>query len=278
MTDESSIAFLHRLLITHQPICDLAGFILTFLRAQRLHSNRILIPSMSKPPWQMWLCIGAGAVALLGYKLLAARQPAKLKTRIVDTASELHALCQDIVLQLNALSSEELVVAGLDTEWANKEEVALLQIAVLDWVLLIRPRLIRSACPEALDECHQLKQLLAHPRLIVSGSGIGKDISLIRQQLGLPVAAAVVEVQTVAKRESHLQLTKLGLAGLAFDLLGVTMNKDPAVRCGDWTANPLSTEQLSYAADDAIYSRDVLMAMFERRTDPNMNLRAGLKR
>ena len=174
MTDESSIAFLHRLLITHQPICDLAGFILTFLRAQRLHSNRILIPSMSKPPWQMWLCIGAGAVALLGYKLLAARQPAKLKTRIVDTASELHALCQDIVLQLNALSSEELVVADLDTEWAKKEEVVLLQIAVFDCVLLIRPRPIRSSSPETFDERHQLKQLLAHPKLIVSARGLAR--------------------------------------------------------------------------------------------------------
>ena len=93
----------------------------------------------------------------------------------------------------------------------------------------------------------------------------------------VPVATAV-EVKTVAKRESHLQLTKLGLTGLAFGLLGVTMNKDPAACCVDWTANPLSTEQLNYAVNDAIYSRDVLMAMFERRTDPDMNLRAWVEK
>lgn len=100
---------------------------------------------------------------------------------------------------------------------------------------------------------------------------------LLEAQHGLTVRMAV-DVQTVAKRElGELEpgLT-FGLAGLAKQLLQVTMNKDNSVRCGNWEASEFSADQVQYAADDAIYSRDVLVALFHQRADKSLQMTAWL--
>lgn len=108
-----------------------------------------------------------GAVALgLGlaaYRLYASRQG--LQVHIVDSAERLRALCDSLVEALDRLEpAAEPVVGGLDTEWAAKEEVAVLQLAVLDLVLLIRPKHL-LANGDSLCEVLSLRQLLMHPKV-----------------------------------------------------------------------------------------------------------------
>lgn len=61
-----------------------------------------------------------------------------------------------------------------------------------------------------------------------------------------------VDLRTLASR--HGFSSPKSLADFCFQYLGVQMNKDREVRCGDWNAECLSDEQIVYASYDAYAS------------------------
>ena len=55
-----------------------------------------------------------------------------------------------------------------------------------------------------------------------------------------------------------------GLQALTRAVLGCDLSKDPKIRCGDWAAAILSTEQTQYAALDAVAGRLILLQMVDK--------------
>ena len=54
----------------------------------------------------------------------------------------------------------------------------------------------------------------------------------------------------------------VGLASLSRLLLGRDLRKTHSIRCGDWRVEPLSSEQIEYAALDAVAGQQILAALF----------------
>ena len=167
---------------------------------------------------------------------------------------------------------------GIDTEWSDRETVALVQIAlptvVGDEIVLIRMNRLEGRFPESLVK------ILTATSTVAVGVGVENDLRLIRRQwpgafakcsfsrvdgglfLDLSSLASVVEVfSTKGDRKRN---KSVGLDALARAALGHRLDKDPVVRCGDWAAEFLSPRQVSYAALDARVGLDIFEEMGHR--------------
>ena len=63
---------------------------------------------------------------------------------------------------------------------------------------------------------------------------------------------------------SHLpfyRLNKLGLDALASSILGIKLDKSLETRCSDWESDSLTKRQVAYAANDAIVSLQIFLAL-----------------
>ena len=151
-------------------------------------------------------------------------------------------------------SSNANAVLGLDAEWVAGQPISLLQLAVPGWCVLLRLRRLATGGdawpPLALVE------MLADRTLLKLGVGIGNDLRMLREQYGLE-SAGVVELQALASREGF---HAAGLQRLTGEIIGLHLDKQHGIRCGNWEAPILSDEQTCYAAKDA----HVALDLFER--------------
>ena len=101
-------------------------------------------------------------------------------------------------------------------------------------------------------DCSALVALMADPSVALAGVGISRDAALLESEWGLS-CASTVELSALAQAVGVVQGRQgVGLASLSRLMLGCDLRKSKHLRCGDWRAEPLSAEQVEYAALDAI--------------------------
>jgi hypothetical protein len=96
-----------------------------------------------------------------------------------------------------------------------------------------------------------LYALLASPGVLFAGVGVTKDAQLLADQYGFTVRG-VLELAPLAQQKGA------GLRTLCRTVLARELPKVHSIRCGDWMAQPLSAEQIKYAALDAEAGRQLL--------------------
>ena len=190
---------------------------------------------------------------------------------MITAAEECQAAVRELMASLPASNHVGGAGAiGLDTEWADssgagpggapRPACVLLQIAAARHCVLVRLDLIGAASLQ--ERCSELTALLADADVAKSGVGVGRDAALLAKEWGL-VCNSTVELSQLALGLNQVKgLHGVGLASLARLMLGRDLQKTHSLRCGDWRAEPLSPEQVEYAALDAVAGQQILAALF----------------
>eukprot|EP01050_Picozoa_sp_SAG11_P005972 SAG11_NODE_445_length_9408_cov_3.801590_4_plen_276_part_00 len=104
---------------------------------------------------------------------------------------------------------------------------------------------------------------MADPSVALAGVGISRDAALLESEWGLN-CAGTVDLVALAQAVGVVQGRHgVGLASLSRLMIGCGLRKSKHLRCGDWRADPLSAEQIEYAALDAIAGQRILAALCE---------------
>eukprot|EP00698_Gefionella_okellyi_P002104 TRINITY_DN11978_c0_g1_i1.p1 TRINITY_DN11978_c0_g1~~TRINITY_DN11978_c0_g1_i1.p1 ORF type:complete len:515 (-),score=51.10 TRINITY_DN11978_c0_g1_i1:317-1861(-) len=147
-------------------------------------------------------------------------------------------------------------VLGLDMEWKpelghmTNNPIALLQLAT-DRVCVLFQLLRLGGMPSAL------KDVLVSTEVTKAVCGWdAKDSQKMRDHHSI-TCAGVVDICDIAYNSGY---SRLGLKNLAFSLWGTELDKSLAV--SDWE-QPLSSEQIAYAATDAWVTRRIFMELNE---------------
>ncbi|XP_035897697.1 exonuclease 3'-5' domain-containing protein 2 isoform X2 [Anopheles stephensi] len=161
--------------------------------------------------------------------------------------------CRLIVEKLQR-HCQEYNVLGFDCEWVSNQgkrrPVALLQLASHRGLCaLIRLCMINRIPQELYD-------LLNDDNIIKVGVSPYEDARVLRDDYRLKVESTL-DLRFMAERAG---LEPLGIARLANEVLGITLDKHWKVRCSDWETPELSERQAKYAASDA----HVAMELFKK--------------
>ncbi|XP_077587726.1 exonuclease 3'-5' domain-containing protein 2 [Stigmatopora nigra] len=142
-------------------------------------------------------------------------------------------------------------VLGLDCEWVSVLErpqaVSLLQLASCSGrCMLVRlPAFRQTQLPPDLVE------VLRDPCILKVGVGCLDDSKRLTCDYGLSLTCTV-DLRLLAVEHKIMPAGNgLGLKSLAADMLNISLDKSLELRCSDWEAEQLTTEQMSYAARDA---------------------------
>uniref|UniRef100_A0AAG5CUQ4 Exonuclease 3'-5' domain-containing protein 2 n=1 Tax=Anopheles atroparvus TaxID=41427 RepID=A0AAG5CUQ4_ANOAO len=174
-------------------------------------------------------------------KALNQRDPLRgQQVHIINTADD----CRVIVNKLHK-HCQEYNVLGFDCEWVSNQgkrrPVALLQLASHRGLCaLIRLCMINKLPQELYD-------LLNDDNIIKVGVSPFEDARVLREDHRLKVESTL-DLRFMAERAG---LEPFGIARLANEVLGLTLDKHWKIRCSDWEAPELSERQLKYAASDA---------------------------
>ena len=210
------------------------------------------------------ILIAAGAAAYAAYvfrrRRLARAAYAPLPLSCIHVASDAaHAerllRCWRFAVALGLLPP----ALGLDVEWPPRDDggrpvPALLQLSCGHRVLLVRLCKLRSTPPTLLA-------ILRDASILLAGVGVGSDLSLLREALGVEPCGGV---ELVPLASASAGCDGPSLKQLAAQVLGHRMHKPSAVRSGDWAAAELSVAQVRYAADDADVALAILLELHRR--------------
>ncbi|XP_058058316.1 exonuclease 3'-5' domain-containing protein 2 [Anopheles bellator] len=162
------------------------------------------------------------------------------QVHIVNTADD----CRLIVSTLHK-HCQEYNVLGFDCEWVNNQgkrrPVAMLQLASHRGLCA----LIRLCAISKLPQ--ELYDLLNDDNIVKVGVSPYDDARLLREDYMLKVESTL-DLRFMAERAG---LEPFGIARLANEVLGLTLDKHWKIRCSDWEAPELSDRQIKYAASDA---------------------------
>eukprot|EP00656_Telonema_subtile_P019455 TRINITY_DN20699_c0_g1_i2.p1 TRINITY_DN20699_c0_g1~~TRINITY_DN20699_c0_g1_i2.p1 ORF type:complete len:483 (+),score=91.22 TRINITY_DN20699_c0_g1_i2:281-1729(+) len=176
---------------------------------------------------------------------------------LLESASECEAHVQQMWAKARDARAPQIL--GLDTEWAagpdGSPKAVLLQLCDDDCVLLLR-------LPQCLPSPSLTALLRDKACTVKAGVAVLKDAEMLATQHSLPVNGCVDLRLPAAVWDIHDQ-GKNGLQALTRAVLRCDLSKDPAIRCGNWEATPLSEQQLTYAALDAVAGMLVLRVMAE---------------
>ena len=161
-------------------------------------------------------------------------------------------------------------VVGLDTEWANRNDVVLLQLSVHKTCLLIRMRMVQESDKNSSETAtfSKIQELFSLPNAIFVGSGIYEcDLEKLLSQFSMDIGDIKwIDTQDAAKclvsSGVFKQCKRPGLAGLTKKLFDVPLNKGE--QCSKWDAEDLSGSQIKYAVCDAVVSREIVEQMYMR--------------
>ena len=156
-----------------------------------------------------------------------------LPVEIVSQAAQLDAAVKAM------LGSRDI---ALDTEsnslFRYPEQLCLIQIATRHKVYIIDTIVLK--------EITSLKEVFADASIIKIIHGADYDIRSLDRHYGFRIRN-LYDTNIAAR---FAGLTRVGLAALIEDLLGVTITKSTRLQRSDWGRRPLSTEALDYAAAD----------------------------
>ena len=165
--------------------------------------------------------------------------------------SDCSLLCEEI---LSSLSHEDVIHVGFDMEWpvtfsaGASKTTALIQICTGEDKCYLFHIAVMGTLPRAL------KTLLSSSQIIKYGINIEADFWKLGRDFDIQVRDIIRESVKDLGRLANTKLKsteRWTLDGLTRNVLRKRLNKESAVRCGQWDHYPLSEEQLQYAAADA---------------------------
>jgi RNA polymerase sigma factor for flagellar operon FliA len=113
-----------------------------------------------------------------------------------------------------------------------------------------------------LDALDDLNALLASPRLIKAGFGLGDDLRRLASKCGIACAGTVDLAQRL--RTAQNGRNAVGVKSAVADLLGQQLQKSKKVATTNWASRVLSERQILYAANDAHAALRVYRAWLAR--------------
>lgn len=189
----------------------------------------------------------AAGVLILKYCIFKHQNDKRRKYIIIQSVEDWDAHEKEI---LNELYSSDFI--GMDCEWVtdgNRKPISLLQLAnSKGFCVLIRlARIPVWLMPSGLSD------LLKDRNILKVGVGVNDDANKLFHDYCIEVLG-LIDLRYLAKDLHVLRGKSLGLKSLAKELLKYDMNKSYILRCSDWDAESLTSDQIIYAADDAIIS------------------------
>jgi len=146
---------------------------------------------------------------------------------------------------------------AVDTEFLREKtyypKFCLLQLASPDWVACVDPL--------AIKDLDKLFEALYDPKVIKVFHSCRQDLEIFYQFTGR-VPTPIFDTQIAAPLLGFNESTGYGM--LVSSFLNVNLNK--AHTRADWSARPLSQDEVQYAADDVIYLCEIYQKMVSQLT------------
>ncbi|XP_074318826.1 3'-5' exonuclease-like [Silene latifolia] len=171
-----------------------------------------------------------------------------IETTVTKSASTITDWINQI--PFNTLTTNQVV--GLDLEWrphpvrSMSNTTATLQLCV-DTKCLIVQLFYVDFIPQSL------KDFLSSSAFTFVGVEVADDARKLKSEYGLE-CNKTDDVRAAAMRKWPYRFRRPGLKDLAFDLLGLRMDKTKRVTLTDWQAEVLTMDQIQYACIDAYAS------------------------
>ncbi|XP_071720597.1 3'-5' exonuclease [Rutidosis leptorrhynchoides] len=170
------------------------------------------------------------------------------------TFSEVEKAAAELIKFLETkIKDDGRAVIGFDIEWkptfrkgVTPSKAAVLQICA-DAARCHVMHIIHSGIPQ------NLKSLLGDPRSLKVGVGIAGDARKVFNDHNVSVDA-LEDLSRLANLKLGGEPKMWGLSSLTEKITCKQVPKPYKIRLGNWEANPLSREQLNYAATDAFVS------------------------
>lgn len=204
--------------------------------------------------------IGAATVWCLFKYLKSRRQQLKFREKacrqihVVNSVEEWERVYPQLVERCSTIKA-----VGFDCEWVfwgKRLPVALIQLAAHDgFCVLVRIFKFQRDCIPVT-----LRQFLSDKSILKVGVSSKDDGRKLTKDYGIQVSGCV-DLRHILARVRGYTCPSQSLQGLAKGILNVSMVKDRKIRCGDWEAEPLSQDQIDYAADDALVGVDIFMQL-----------------
>lgn len=224
-------------------------------------------------------------------------QPYSLQSNIVIVNDKSSITIMDQVIN-DLLSDQEhqneIHPVGIDCEWRPQRErkieypVALLQLSIADYCFLVDVRVLCNQ-PEIvqnddtsdiyffpdleLELDKLLGKLFSNKNVIIIGFGMGQDLKKLRSSyphlksfqcfekcLDLSTLGTKLKDTTFSKSKKGRSLSKL-----SSEILGCYLEKRE--QCSSWHIRPLTIEQTTYAAIDAIVLVEMYKTILQRYDD-----------
>ncbi|KAJ9457977.1 Protein RRP6-like 3 [Diplonema papillatum] len=150
----------------------------------------------------------------------------------------------------------EEAVIGFDCEWEANGKIAVLQLAGQRLVVIVQLAVIGRVPPS-------LAMLMRNSAVYKAGAAISGDRKKLRQDWHEDMSSWVC-LQYVADALRLVPVKGVSLKALSEAHAGIVLPKTKRVRCSKWESNPLSAEQIEYAALDAVASRLTLLEMLRK--------------
>ncbi|XP_041370473.1 exonuclease 3'-5' domain-containing protein 2-like [Gigantopelta aegis] len=186
----------------------------------------------------------------------------KLKFRRTDGSIHLVTSSEEWEIFYPQLMSDiqNMKVVGFDTEWVHsgghRHPVALLQIASYRGLCaLVRLCYMQNDIPSSLAA------FLSDRSILKVGVGVSEDGQKLLKDYQLPVRGGVDLRNLLVRVRDVFHCPNQSLQGLCDGVLGQSLDKQHAVRCGNWEAHTLSTEQVEYSAADAMVAVDIFVRL-----------------
>jgi ribonuclease D len=116
-----------------------------------------------------------------------------------------------------------------------------------------------------IDALDDLAALLASPRLVKAGFGLGDDLRRLASKCGIACAGTVDLAQRLRNAgEGRSARNAVGVKTAVADLLGQQLQKSRKITTTNWASRVLSERQILYAANDAHAALQVYRAWLAR--------------
>lgn len=169
----------------------------------------------------------------------------------IDNADKLKTLCE-------TLAQGDWIT--LDTEFLREKtyrpQLCLVQLGNADVIACVDPL--------AIDDLSALYDLLANPNVTKVLHAATQDLEIFYQAMGT-VPAPIFDTQVAASLLGHGD--QVGYGKLVELVCKTQLDKSQSRT--DWSRRPLSDKQISYAADDVRYLRDVYHELLSELTQLN---------
>ena len=158
---------------------------------------------------------------------------------------------------VEAASRQKRVAVDLESNGFHRypERVCLVQLATPDSVWLIDPLVIQDVAP--------LGDLLADERVEKIMHSADYDVRSLDREWGFRIR----NLFDTSIAAAFVGSTRLGLAAILQDYLGVEVTKSKKLQRSDWTIRPVRPDARRYAADDVIYLESIRDLLAQRLSD-----------